>query len=1108
MINRTRFLRILAPIVLVALAAFLFIINYKSGTWLVGWDNIMPEFNLGLNLKRAVYAVWQEYRGLGLYDGMAHAANLMHTLYIWFLVFFLPLNMLRYAFIFLTYLVGGLGMYAFLRKIFSLRQNQNHATEASLITTAVIGAVMYMVNPAIIQLYFAPLEVFAVHFAALPWILFCLIHTLYSPSHKTYLALFIMSFLFSPQGFVPTIFVICMIAVGMVALGYLLQKSDKERLFSRIKRVVVVVSIILASQAFWLLPYLKGLPQTTKVIQKTRINEFSSETLYQRNKARGDLYNVLTMKGFMLDTLEKDVQNGKNVFFMKAWKDHYDSISVSLVLYVLIGIGFIGMGRILLKRDLFLLPYVGIYTIALVFLASNTPILAYISNLFRTMFPPLGEAFRIPFTKFATLFAYGFSVLFSYGFLTILNKLKKIKWAGFVAIISLFLCLLAYPAFKGQFISSHLKVKLPTDYLQLFSYMNAQPENGRVVLLPANTFWNWEYRNWGQRGSGFLWYGLKQPLLMRAFDPWSLENEQFYNELSHAINAENLPYFESVLRKYNISYMLVDETMINSISDKPVNFSRLENFITTSSLVQKNARFGQLKVFSISSAEPPLTVASKENITSISYQGMYMQHDVIFDEQGKYISTDIEPQTIYPFTGLMTEKLPIDNEFSFVKRDNVIDITTEKLLASSQKTQTYQLTIPSLFSYEHLIPVEISTDNAALTMRLIYPEIIINNNRYLIEGETFSIPLQKVTAPTHVRIADSNQEIGSSGTAYIQNKFNNTIVVKNEQAEETIQFDTRTITAEPFILDISTSGIEGVTARIPMIESPYTHTNLVSDKKYEMKQDIADNAKEPTCGGSSRIILDNSNGKYVDIQATCDSGEITSYVDMMPHQAGYALFIDSQYISGEPLTFYVDNPSEKRPEVETRLSKTALQTIVLLYPTENYFNGYGLHIIGQSQSTDISRSYVTELSAYPIPLETMRHLSFKQEPPPQKTTQIGTGSFSFKKISFFKYVFTSNTDGYLLLDQAYDDGWKAYYVGSDHGIRTWLPFIFGKKILDHERVNGWMNGWSIEKNKHIVVVFMPQYLEFLGFVIAFLTIVIIFLTGRKNTKTHHASTEF
>src|SRR3972149_9988357 len=99
--------KFLFPGTIILIEVILFFANFKPGTYLIGWDNIMPEFNLKLNFTRSIFSIWQEYRGLGVLDGLAHSANLMHTVYIWLLSIFLPDSMLRYVYTHLTHLIGG-----------------------------------------------------------------------------------------------------------------------------------------------------------------------------------------------------------------------------------------------------------------------------------------------------------------------------------------------------------------------------------------------------------------------------------------------------------------------------------------------------------------------------------------------------------------------------------------------------------------------------------------------------------------------------------------------------------------------------------------------------------------------------------------------------------------------------------------------------------------------------------------------------------------------------------------------------------------------------------------------------------------------------------------
>jgi hypothetical protein len=84
----------------------------------------------------------------------------------------------------------------------------------------------------------------------------------------------------------------------------------------------------------------------------------------------------------------------------------------------------------------------------------------------------------------------------------------------------------------------------------------------------------------------------------------------------------------------------------------------------------------------------------------------------------------------------------------------------------------------------------------------------------------------------------------------------------------------------------------------------------------------------------------------------------------------------------------------------------------------------------------------------------------------------------------------------LYLSQSYHPGWKAYIVKHETSnvkrfLNTFFPFIFGKEIKEHVLVNNWANGFILSSNTklltsntnkfNIIIVFLPQYLEFLGF---------------------------
>src|SRR3989344_5835634 len=448
---------------LVAIELILFLTNYQAGTYLIGWDNIMPEFNILLNLKRSLFSVWQDYRGLGLLDGMAQAANLMHTIYIFILSTFLPQNLLRYSFITLTHLAGGIAFFVLVKSLLDDREKGEAATHeanaeenkaASYKPIAFVAALFYMFNLGVIQMFYVPLEVFTIHFAALPALALATKNVLKQANPKNVFILFAAAFLVSPQGFVPTVFAAFLVLFSALLLFDFIQHKD-------FKKIIIVAFVVIAANAFWILPYFASAIKTSKIITNARINQFSSEEVFLRNKARGDALSVLEMKGFVFDSVEYDNNQSKNFPLMRQWREYYNNILVRLSVWVFIFTALLCLAyAIFTKRQLLT------YTLAFsfFFLASRPPGVSQLNYFLKNVFPPVGEALRFSFTKFIILFAFCFSIFLAFG-ISLLSKLfsKKIRYKQTIAslitacLFGFLLLVTALPAFRGYFFSPLLK---------------------------------------------------------------------------------------------------------------------------------------------------------------------------------------------------------------------------------------------------------------------------------------------------------------------------------------------------------------------------------------------------------------------------------------------------------------------------------------------------------------------------------------------------------------------------------------------------------------------------------------------------------------------------
>jgi len=83
-----------------------------------------------------------------------------------------------------------------------------------------------------------------------------------------------------------------------------------------------------------------------------------------------------------------------------------------------------------------------------------------------------------------------------------------------------------------------------------------------------------------------------------------------------------------------------------------------------------------------------------------------------------------------------------------------------------------------------------------------------------------------------------------------------------------------------------------------------------------------------------------------------------------------------------------------------------------------------------------------------------------------------------------------------VLSQSFNSGWKAYGVNKLNFVSEIFPFAFGKEIKQHILVNNWENGWILEPkndNRNIIIIYLPQYLEYLGFVTLIIPVLIVFL---------------
>lgn len=1079
---------ILFPLLLILIELILFAANYKPGTFLVGWDNIMPEFNLKLNFDRSFFSIWQEYRGLGVLDGLSHAANFFHTIYIWILSLFLPESALRYAYIHLTHIVGGIAFFFLLRKF-----TKNDVA-------SFLGSVFYMFNIGVIQMYFAPLEVFATHFAALPLVALFATNALEKTNPKNLLWLFLACLFTSQQGFVPTIFTAFSIMFFFILLINILRTH-------KIKSTFIVLLVVFAANAFWGVPYIYSAIHTSENIANSRINQFSSEEIFYRNQSFGDIKNVTTLNGFMIDTIELNPSNFTNEYFMNSWRNLTKNPIYLTVYLAFLSISIFGIFYSIKKRNGQTLPFLLTLLTAFVFLANDTLIFKQINELIRNSFPLLGEAFRFPFTKFITLFAFCLSVFLTIGISAILARFRK--YQTIIAILVFAgLIFTSYPAFQGYFTSPFLKQKIPADYQELFSEMKDLKSEGRIALLPAQTFWNWQYRDWGQRGSGFIWYGIPQPVTERAFDPWSPQDEQFYNELAFAVNNQDQELFQNVIEKYDIKYLLLDKSILNTLSKKEINYDSLEKFLEKDPNIEKRSEYGKLVLYEIKKPTNIIYSLNPTTTKSVYPNYNFEKEDSIYSLTGNYLTDTKDPNVLNLFPSLYSEKTQGDLEFNFQNKSDEFVLSPKNEIPYD--LSNYSIRIPSLFQTEFLVPVAVSIEGSDLILSPEYPEIKINGNTLEVEEEPILIPFS-ISNPNLAVFLETKQNVyfdkEGNKIAYLLNPAENTIQLRNEEGEvEDIYLDTSEITRETTYSPLPENEIKNVQIVFPKYKTTISQRDIIKNKNFEILRYSLGKFSSPYSKSESKI-----NNNEVTLEAVDNSSELSFYAPDLYHQGSYILFAKSDYISGLPMRFYIDNDTEAKAEIESIFPKKDTEIALVIPKSNNYFKGYGFHFIEKSVGKEKASGKISNIEIYPFPSKFIRGLQIiDTETLANQSNSNPKLKTEYRKANTGFYQTFTKPGEYIVLSQAIDPGWSAYEVKSSNeapttinGLQETLPFLFGKKLEEKKLINNWANGWKTENGGSTVIVYLPSYLQYFGQAItigAFLLLLILTITHRKHPK--------
>ncbi|HSW47699.1 MAG TPA: hypothetical protein VLG67_01340 [Candidatus Saccharimonadales bacterium] len=1194
----------------------LFATNYKPGTILSGWDNLHPEFDFGLNIQRSIFAVWQEFQGLGLLGGMGHASDLPRQIFLLILSLVLPTDSLRYIWTFLMLFTGSAGAYYLIKHVLSWNidfsnhlesriKNQELREDKTVIRNSYfllpfLGACFYLLNLATVQMFYTPFEAFSAFFGFLPWLL--LASLLYFNSTKKtakkYLLFLAIVLLFATTSwYVQTFFIVFVIALSIMLLPSTLlslrgsrSPSGNAAIHSNrflpagrqgfnfvrndMKKIFKLYSIIFLINCFWLLPVAYFTLTSSQVNLNSKINQMATESIFLQNQEFGTVPDVMLLKGFLFKSVDPD-SNGTTTYMLSPWINHLQNPFVVIIGYLLFTIVFIGFIKSIRSKNSALQGFSWLFIFTFISLAIDTFPFSFINTIFRNYLPLVNQIFRFPYTKFVTLASLVFAVLFAVGIqrlitffensnikpslpagrnsLKIANLKMKINYQLMIPLIPLVLLILfALPSFQGHLIYDKERTVIPQDYQDLFTFFKHQDPNTRIADFPDSNFWGWNFYQWqkprrlaeaqtkadesyGYGGSGFLWYGINQPILDRNFDVWSQTDENYYYELSQAIYSKNSVRLENVLNKYQVTWLLIDKSVFDNSSIKALFIPEIEDLLNNSTYVKKEAEFGKLEVYKVTLKESPKSfVLLSSNLPSVN-QYNWSNNDQAYSDLGNYISTDsqignwkleIGNSLTYPFRSLFSLKTQKEKEFSITEEKTSLSLTTKV------KTQAQtKLIVPSFVEKETIVPVELTTQKTdtgtpLLIAKVLLPQIFLGAQEITRDiGPSFPLQLPAVKPdryPLKININGAGtftitNEDKDLGIAFftLNSKNNITLSDKDRTGISEILFSPEIFSQlkkAPQTIELDPNQNATLTVRFPKIEDHYVsfHPQLTSINNIRN----CDNFR-----GNSFSGKNNLDGG-LELMAT-DADACTSFfAQNLPHDQSYAIFINSTHIDGESFRFWIENTNQQYAPIDTYLPKDTkpVTSSFILPPMEQFGTSYAFHFDNVSIGRHQTVNKLNSLSVYPLFYNYLNGIQIhEQEITPATSMDNSNLNVSHPNESLYIISLnpeTRNLKPTLILSQSFNPGWHAYRVqGSGFRVQEWLnqafPFVFGREIKNHAEVNNWENGWILSdqelgtKNQELIVVYLPQYLEYIGFGMVLVTFTVLIFGYKRAGKAHH-----
>ena len=1070
------------PLLIIFLVVFILTIkNVVPNTYFSGWDNSHPEFNVWEFTKRVFSGAWVEFQGTGAPASQSQLTEITRLPYIYLLKLFVPNHLHRYLFTFLMLFIGGMGMYFYLINIWLTKIKDNFRN-----WLAGFGALYYILNIITLQEFFINFELFSVEFAFFPFVLLT-IHTISSKVNiKNILLLIGTILLITPCAYVPTIFYLAYIF--FIIYAFFVNLHIQENILKTLKMTGFIALIIFVVSSFWMLPNLYYAFHNSHYVTESRANQmFDMEALWSVREA-GTIDNFLTGIHFIFNWKDYNFKTSQYEFIYESWNKH---LSNEAVTYLLIFFNLVSMAGFIstvfdFKKGKKRWGMICIY----IFTTTFVWIGLFLPNALTSLIYKFGiikESFRNPFTKLSNFYSFVITIMLCSYIEQVVYVFKKLKYrfiSVFIPIILLlvfFISLIytAWPSFNSSFLNDKLRIKYPSEYFEMFTYLKTKPTSSRVLELPFLSDEGWLYYNWpnqgfgnGYQGMGFYLFGIPQPLMTPDHARWTESTDFFYHELRQAMNNQNALQLKNVFEKYHINLVVVDETSMWKYKTE-YDYTKIHQILT---------KIGYSKIWSksfLSIYEIPDQIEKDKllvpkQVNFVSANTKRIRRDYVYENIGEYITTDQnKADLIFPFINLTSLQL-----FNVTFKNDSVGIT------QSVPKNDYTIKIPGIQSNIYSTVAQISYVNQHVQIVFPKTKIIINRDEYTLPQ------LANIDVKT-----DKDYD-------KIIILFNEKILQLNK--DQTINSVVFSNLSQP--VEVSYAGLFNTQKIEP---ATYVPIKIIQPKWTEWKEDLIinetniDNIQLKTEFPVVTADLDKfpsencsqpKQGKIItNYGLTTASYTAEKYgvncnhydFDYLTPDCSYLMHLSGKNYEGRSIKFFIDyNVKNTLPE-EYLMSENQFDTTLGLVPITTYATKpYSINWETRSYGK-ISKNELFKMEIIPFQIDRLSQIQLQKK--------VSLNSFdnqitinktkSYLSFLYFVDVKCKNSLCYFGINQSFDD--------------LWISINSNLKLLPHLRYNNWANMWKVDESQKIMVIYIPQVISFGCMLLLIIIIIFLILKNRK-----------